>query len=64
MKINCTTIEKILKPQLYKGVIIQQSNSTEVKPQKKKEGVEDEGSSVKTGFRFFQYFMFQYCGSI
>ena len=31
-KINCTTIKKILKPQLYKGVIIQQNNSTEEQP--------------------------------
>ena len=35
-KINCTTIKKILKPQLYKGVIIQQSNSTGQQPQEKK----------------------------
>ena len=35
MKINCTTMKKILTPQSYKGVIIQQSNSTEEQPQEK-----------------------------
>ena len=54
--INCITIKKILTPQLYKGVIIQHSNSTEKQPQEKKDELPqhiDEESSVKTGFKFF-----------
>ena len=59
MNINCITIKKILTPQLYKGVIIQHSNSTEKQPQEKKDELPqhiDEESSVKTGFKFFWYF--------
>ena len=62
----------ILKPQLYKVVIMQQNNSTEESPQEKKEELPrriDEGSSMKIGFGSFQYFTFfilkfQYCGNI
>ena len=60
-KLNCTTICKILKPELYKGLIIQQNNSTEKQPQEKKEELPqyiDERSSVKTGLEFFRYFTF------
>ena len=56
MNINCITIKKILTPQLYKGVIIQHSNSTEKQPQEKKDELPqhiDEESSVKTKFKFF-----------
>ena len=59
--INCITIKKILTPQLYKGVIIQHSNSTEKQPQEKKEELPqriDEERSAKIGFGFFLYFMF------
>ena len=48
-----------LKPQLYKGVIIQQSNSAKKNDRKKRKNYPqdiDEGSSVETGFRFFRYF--------
>ena len=72
-KLSCTTIKKILTPQLYKKVIMQQ-HSTEEQPQEKKEELPhhiDEENSVKTGFEFFRYFTFlflnisfQYCGSI
>ena len=54
-KISCTTIKKILTPQLYKRVIMQQ-HSTEEQAQEKKEELPhhiDEGSSMKTGFEFF-----------
>ena len=60
-KLNCTTIYKILKPELYKGLITQQNNSTEKQPQEKKEELPqyiDERSSVKTGLEFFRYFTF------
>ena len=60
-KLNCTTIYKILKPELYKGLITQQNNSTEKQPQEKKEELPqyiDERSSVKTGLEFFLYFTF------
>ena len=60
-KINCTTIKKILKPQLFKGVMMQQGNSTEGQTQEKKEELPqhiDEGSCMKTGFGFIQYFTF------
>ena len=36
-KIICATIKKILKPQLCKGVIMQQSSSREEQPQKKRQ---------------------------
>ena len=61
MNMNCTTIKKILKPKLYKGVIVQQSKSKKVKPQEKREELQqhiDEGSSVKAGFGIFWYFTF------
>ena len=66
VKINCTTIKKILKPQFYKGVIMQQNNSTEEQPWKKKKQKKkkelpqhiDEGNSMKTGFGCFRYFTF------
>ena len=48
-----------LKPQLYKGVIIQQSNSAKKNDRKKRKNYPqdiDEGSSVETGFGFFRYF--------
>ena len=54
--INCITIKKILTPQLYKGVIIQHSNSTQKQPQEKKEELPqriDEESSAKIGLGFF-----------
>ena len=54
--INCIIIKKILTPQLYKGVIIQNTNSTEKQPQEKKEELPqhiDEESSAKAGFGFF-----------
>ena len=54
--INCIIIKKILTPQLYKGVIIQHTNSTEKQPQEKKEELPqhiDEESSAKAGFGFF-----------
>ena len=48
-----------LKPQLYKGVIIQQSNSAKKNDRKKRKNYPqdiDEGSSAETGFGFFRYF--------
>ena len=62
-KISCTTIKKILKPQLYKGVIIQQNTSTEEQLQEKKGELPrhiDEGGSMKTGFVFFYISRFSF----
>ena len=60
-KISWATIKKTLKPQLYKRIIIQQSNRHRGKITEEKGRVIEAHwwrSSVKTGFGFFRYFTF------